>query len=70
MLCMLWAKQSQGISSSLPHPQVEGTHKEHRIQLLAPHGTTQTPNHLTSSLNSDLGKVFKRNIPPPSLPTA
>lgn len=31
------------------HSALSGTHKDHRVKLLAPHGTTQNPDHISES---------------------
>lgn len=39
-----------GVSDALAeYPEWEGTHEEHRVQLLAPHRTTQKPNPMSES---------------------
>ena len=43
----------------IEYPKLEGTHKDHRVQLLAPHSTTQKSDHTTESVVQTLLELWQ-----------
>lgn len=50
----------QTYGSTLEHPELEGTLKDHRAQLPAPHSTTQNPNRTPKSAVQTLLELWGR----------
>jgi len=51
----------------IEYPELEGIHKENRVQLLDPHGTTQKPNNISESFVQMLLKLFRLGAMTPAL---
>ena len=50
IFCHFWPSMSTERYRVIENPKLEGTHKDHRVQLLAPYRTTQNSDHTTESI--------------------
>ena len=51
------------------YPKLEGTHKDHQVQLLAPHKTTQKSGHKSGSLVQTLLELWQLGAVTTALPS-